>query len=224
MRGNSKGIINKNLIKINGKPLLSYTIKTAINSKLFDEIVVSSDSLKILEASRKLHVKNLIKRPKKLATDFSGKIPAIRHALIETERRLKKKFDFIMDLDVTSPLRSVKDVIKSFNQFIKVKAENLVSVTLSRKNPYFNIVERRNSKIKLVKKSSYNILRRQDSPQTFDLNASIYIWKRDILLKKNNLFQNKTEIYEMSQNKSFDINNKTDLEITNLFLKKGNKL
>ena len=75
MRGNSKGIKNKNFVLINGKPLLYHTISKAIKSKIFNEIVVSSDSKKILSLSKKNGIKNLIKRPKNLANDKSGKIP-----------------------------------------------------------------------------------------------------------------------------------------------------
>mgnify|MGYP006094866181 CR=1 FL=1 len=220
MRGNSKGIKNKNLKTINGKKLLSYTIKAAIDSKIFNEIVVSSDSLKILNASKKLKIKNLVKRPKKLASDSSGKIPAIKHALIQTEKKLKKKFNYIIDLDATSPLRTKKDIIGAFKKFIQKNADNLVSVTESRKNPYFNIVEVKNSRVQLVKKKSQNILRRQDTPKTYDLNASIYIWKREILLKKKTLYQKKTILYEMPQDRSFDLDNRNDLEIVSFYLKK----
>jgi len=220
MRGNSKGIKNKNLIVINGKRLLSYTIKAAIDSKIFDEIVVSSDSAEILHAGKNLKVKNLLKRPKKLASDSSGKIPAIKHALIQTEKKLKKKFNYVIDLDATSPLRTKKDIIGAFKKFIKTKADNLVSVTESRKNPYFNIVELKNSRVQLIKKKSQNVLRRQAAPKTYDLNASIYIWKREVLLKKKTLYQKKTVLYEMPQERSFDLDNKTDLEIIGFYLKK----
>lgn len=220
MRENSKGIKNKNFKSLNGKPLLYYTISKAFKSKLFNEIVVSSDSKKILLLSKKNGIKNLIKRPKNLANDKSGKVPAIKHALLTTQKRLKKKFDYVVDLDVTCPIRSISDIKKSFNKFIKSKSDNLVSVNVSRKNPYFNIIEKKKSRIELVKKISSKVLRRQDAPKTYDLNASIYIWKSSSLVKKPSIFQKKTEIYVMPQSKSFDIDDKIDLKITKLFLKK----
>ena len=119
MRGNSKGVKNKNFRLINGKPLLYYTVIKALKSQLFDEIVVSSDSMKILSLSKKLGINNLIKRPNILATDSSGKIPAIIHALLNTEKKLKKNFNYVVDLDVTAPLRSIDDIRKSLNILIK---------------------------------------------------------------------------------------------------------
>jgi len=220
MRGNSKGVKNKNLKLINGKPLLYYTIIKALKSKLFDEIVVSSDSKKILSLSKKLGIINLINRPNKLATDSSGKIPVIIHALLNTEKKLKKIFKYVVDLDVTAPIRSIKDIKKSLNILIKKKSDNLVTATVSRKSPYFNIIEKKNSQIKLAKKTKNIILRRQDAPITYDLNPSIYMWKCSSLIKNPSIFQKKTEIYLMPQSKSFDIDNDIDLEITKLFLKK----
>jgi len=121
MRGNSKGLVNKNLKLLNGKPLMYYTINQAKKSKIFDEIVVSSDSQKILNKAKNLKIKNLILRPKKLASDTSGKLPAIKHALLKTENKLNKEFDYIIDLDVTSPLRSINDIKKSLALFKKKK-------------------------------------------------------------------------------------------------------
>ena len=81
-------------------------------------------------------------------------------------------------------LRNINDIKKSLALFKKRDADNLFSVNNSKKSPYFNMVENRNSKIRLIKENN-NILRRQDTPKTYDLNASIYIWKRKTLVEKN---------------------------------------
>jgi CMP-N-acetylneuraminic acid synthetase len=119
VRGGSKGLRNKNIKNINGKPLVSYTINQAIRSKIFDNIAISSDSYKILNIAKKFGIKDLIKRPKNLAIDSAPKIPVIKHCLAEMEKRYKKKYDLIVDLDATAPLRKIID-IKKGNQEIKV--------------------------------------------------------------------------------------------------------
>lgn len=220
MRGNSKGLVNKNLKLLNGKPLMYYTINQAKKSKIFDEIVVSSDSQKILNTAKYYKIKNLILRPKKLASDKSGKLPAIKHALLNTEKKLNKMFHYVIDLDVTSPLRNINDIKKSLALFKKRDANNLFSVNNSKKSPYFNMVENRNSKIRLIKESN-NILRRQDTPKTYDLNASIYIWKRKTLVEKKTIFNSKTCIYEMPFIRSIDIDSLDDFKIVNLLIKKN---
>ena len=220
MRANSQNIKNKNLITLNKKPLMSYTIKSAINSKLFDNIVVSSDSKKIQKLSKKFGAEVIFSRPKKLSTNYVPKLSVIKHAVINSEKRYKKKYDYVIDLDVTAPCRDADDIKKAFKKFQKSKKNMLVSVTKSRKNPYFNMLEIKNRNISLVKKTSKQVVARQKSPVVYDMNASIYIWKRDKLLKSRNLLQKSLSIYEMPQEKSMDIDTKLDLRINEFLIKK----
>ena len=99
-RGGSKGLKNKALKKIFNKPLISYTIKQAIKSKTFDEIVLSTDSKKIQRAGKKYGVRSWFLRPKKLSNDNCSKLLAIRHAFTEAEKYFGKKFNYCVDLDV----------------------------------------------------------------------------------------------------------------------------
>ena len=102
-RGGSKGLKNKNIRELHGKPLIAHTIVQAQLTDIFDAISVSSDSKDILNVSSDYGIKNLIKRPYKLATDQASKLSTIRHCLKVTEEITEKKFDVIVDLDVTSP-------------------------------------------------------------------------------------------------------------------------
>ena len=220
MRANSQNIKNKNLIILNRKPLMYYTIKSAINSKLFDNIVVSSDSRKIQKLSKKFGAEVIFSRPKKLSTNYVPKLSVIKHAVKNSEKHYKKKYDYVIDLDVTAPCRDADDIKKAFKKFQKSKKDMLVSVTKSRKNPYFNMLEIKNGNISLVKKTSKQVVARQKSPVVYDMNASIYIWKRDKLLKSRNLLQKSLSIYEMPQEKSMDIDTKLDLRINEFLIKK----
>ena len=146
-------------------------------------------------------------------------------ALLKSEHKFKKKFDVCIDLDITSPLRKINDIKNALNLFFKhKKTEILFSVSKARRNPYFNMVEINNRRISIVKKNRncYPVLRRQDAPNVYDMNASIYIWKRSKLLKSNNLFSKNTNIYEMPQNRSIDIDNHFDLEFIKYILRKRN--
>ena len=222
MRANSQKIKNKNLINLNKKPLMSYTIKSAVNSKLFDNIVVSSDSKKIQRLSKKFGAEVIFSRPKKLSTNYVPKLSVIKHAVMKSEKYYKKKYDYVVDLDVTAPYRDANDIKKAFKKFQKSKKDMLVSVTKSRKNPYFNMLEIKSRRISLVKKASKEIVARQKSPRVYDMNASIYIWKRDKLFKSKNLLQKSLSTYEMSQEKSVDIDTKLDLRINEMLIKKFN--
>ena len=212
MRGNSKGVPNKNLRLLNGKPLMAYTIKAAINSKLFDHVVVSTDSNEIARTAEEFGAEAWFLRPLDLATDHSPKVPAIRHALIESEKYYGSLFQTIVDLDVTSPLRKVEDIINAFQQFQNEKPDVLISVSKARKNPYFNMVEIDKGFVKKVKNKK-NIFRRQDAPKVYEMNASIYIWKREFLLNSNELFTDKMSVYIMPEERSIDIDTEFEWEI-----------
>ena len=211
-RGGSKGLKNKNIKKLEGKKLIHHTIDIARKIKFFNHIVVSSDSPQILKTSRK-KVDFCIKRPKKYSSEYSSKLDAIKHALLSSEKKYSLKFDIIVDLDVTSPLRSINDINKAMSIFLKNNASNLVSGNISRKNPYFNQVMYQNGKLKLVCKFKKKIVRRQDAPKVYDLNASIYIWNRRNILNSSKLISNKTIFFEMPYYRSIDIDDNLDFEI-----------
>lgn len=217
-RGNSKGLKNKNFKLIKNKPLIRFTIDHALKSKIFDKIVVCSDSMKILEYCNKIKNIEILKRPSKLAKDNTPKIPVIRYSLVEMEKKYKKKFDIIIDLDVTAPLRIVSDITSALKQFKNNNNQTLFSACISRRNPYFNAVEIKNRKPKPVKSLMKKIPGRQFAPKVFDMNASIYIWKRKTLLKSNTLFTKNTSIYVMPDERSLDIDNEFDFKIVKQLL------
>ena len=223
MRAGSKGVVNKNLKLINNKPLLYYTINQAKKSKIFTKIVVSTDSNKIAKISKKYGAEVFFKRPKKMSSSTSPKIPVVRHALIKSEKEFDLKFDYIFDLDVTSPLRTVNDLQKAFKLFKKNNSDNLISATNSNKSPYFNQIEFKKSKYDIVKRIKNFPKRRQDSPKVYDMNASIYIWKRNKLLSSDNLFTNKTSLYLMPPERSCDIDTLLDFEFVNYMILKNEK-
>jgi len=220
MRGSSKGVPNKNLKEICGKPLMAYTIEQAIESNLFGHVVVSTDSPEIAETAKSLGAETWFTRPEELATDEAPKIPVIRHALMESEKFYGETFDVIVDLDATSPLRLVEDITTAYRQFIAENADILITASPARKNPYFNMVERVNGRIQKVKKLDKPPVRRQDAPKVYDMNASIYIWKREALIGNDTLFINKTSLYVMPEERSVDIDTKLDWDFVEFILKR----
>lgn len=224
-RKGSSGLKNKNILKINNKKLIEYTIDIAIKSKIFDHIALSSDIKFSEQFKRKYRDIYFYNRPKKLSGPKIGKVEVIRDLLISAENKTKTNFEFIYDLDVTSPLRSLSDIKKSINKFIKNRnSTNLVSVTPAHKNPYFNLLVLKNNKLELLKKTNKNYLSRQTSPKVFEMNASIYIWRRKYLLKTDKIIDRNTIYYEMPRQKSIDIDDKFDFFIVKTLIEKNNKL
>lgn len=111
-RGGSKGLPGKNIKELCGKPLIVYTIETALKSKIFDKVIVSTDSLEIAEIAKKAGAEIPFLRPKELATDTADSMDVLIHAIKFLEEK-GEKFDYIMKLQPTSPLRTEEDIRKS---------------------------------------------------------------------------------------------------------------
>jgi CMP-N,N'-diacetyllegionaminic acid synthase len=222
-RGGSKGVKNKNIKKLHGKPLISYTIEQAIASGLFEHIVISTDSDIIADIAKEYGAEVFFKRSANMANDTAGKLDVIKDAFIRSENYYNKKFDYLIDLDATAPLRNVEDIINSFEQFKKNNNDNLITAMPSRRSPYFNLVEQdKKGKVYLSKKLDNAIVRRQDAPKSYDMNASIYIWKRDVLLNENVLFLENTGLYVMPEERSIDIDTELDYKFVEFLMKENN--
>lgn len=225
-RGGSKGVKNKNITPIAGKPLLAHTIIQALHSKLFDHIVLSTDSEEIAKVGQEWGAEVFFLRDKTMATDDAGKLPTIRDALLRSEAHYQTQFDVIFDLDATSPLRLVDDITQAYKQFVRDDNDILITASPARKNPYFNLVEifeeNGQRRVDLSKRPKEAILRRQDSPQCYDMNASIYIWKRKALLEHQSIFVPNTGLFVMPEERSVDIDTPLDFEFVEFLLSKKN--
>ena len=212
MRGGSTGVKNKNLLKFGKKYLMEFTFNQAKKSKLFNKIVLTSDSKKILNVAKKYNLDFYIQRSKKLSNNTISKIPAIIDATKRTEQYFNLKFDYVFDLDVTSPLRNVLDINLAFQKLKNEKKKNLITASPSRRNPYFNMVEFKKRGLSLSK-SGKNITCRQKAPKVFDMNASIYIWKKKYLFKRPKTVSKNTSLYIMPEERSLDLDTEFDLKI-----------
>ena len=125
-RSGSKRIKNKNIYELNGKPLIQYTIEAAKNSKLLDDVIVSTDSKRIAEIANNFNINDPFLRPKKLSGDKIEMIEVIKHVV---KKKKFKKINLIMLLQPTSPLRTNIDIDKSIKLFSLKRADTLVSVT-----------------------------------------------------------------------------------------------
>jgi len=221
-RGGSKGVKNKNIRPLLGKPLIAHSILQAKEADCFDCIAVSSDSQEILDIAKKWGADYLIKRPDDMASDFSAKLPSIQHCVEETEKIIGYTVDTVVDLDATSPLRSVDDILNSIKMFEKSNnSSNLITASPSRRSPYFNLVELNDDNyVRRSKTLDTAIVRRQDSPKCFDMNASIYIWKRKSFFEKKKVLDDDTILFVMPEERSIDIDSELDFEIVEMLFQK----
>jgi CMP-N,N'-diacetyllegionaminic acid synthase len=217
-RGGSKGVPGKHLREVAGKPLIAHTIEQALKSQTFDAVAVSSDDDAILDAASSFGATHLIKRPPELATDSSAKLPAVRHCVLHVESR-QHKFDVVVDLDATSPLRISEDITSCLALFRTTECSNVITGCVSRRSPYFNMVEvDADGTVHLVKSQTPTPRRRQDTPPTFDMNASIYVWRRDALFDSDDVIRPQTRLYVMPEERSLDIDSELDFEMVSYLM------
>ena len=205
-RGGSVGIKNKNLINFSNKPLLYWTIKQAISSKKVSDVYVSSDSMQILNFSKKLGAIPLL-RPKKIATDMSKSEDAIIHFI----NSLDKNFKNIIFLQATSPLRLKKDIDNAINIFKKKKYDSLFSCSTS--SDWFDVWKTKNDKVLPLTIDYKKKVPRQKVKEKYYLqNGSIYIFNKDKFIKYKNRLFGKIGVYIMKEWQSFQIDEKKQIK------------
>lgn len=221
-RGGSKGIPGKNLKDLNGKPLIDYTLTfiEKLKESLEFDLYFSSDDQQIVNHLIKKGYNVPDIREKKLAKDHTPKIDVIRNALLNAENHFYKSYDYVIDLDVTSPLRNVKDIVEAFAQLKNDQnALNIFSVSRSRKNPYFNMIERKEDGYFKKVISKDEITGRQQTPVVYELNASFYILTKAFLEGDyRKMVTEKSLIYEMPH-LCFDIDEPIDFQLMEAVLK-----
>lgn len=219
-RGGSKGVPHKNIREINGRPLISYTIKEAINSKYIDKLIVSTEDKNIAEISRKYGAEVPFLRPRELALDETPGIDPILHAV----KCLKDKgcnFDYVMCLQCTSPFRKYYQIDESIKSLYDEDADSIVSVCESEITPYW-MKKIKAGKLKNFMDESIFYARRQDIPKTYRLNGAIYLAKTGILLDIKNWYTENTLPYIMDNTSSIDIDNMLDFKFAEFLMKETN--
>ncbi len=211
------GLPGKNIKKLLGKPLINYSIEHAKKSKYIDRVIVSTDDAKIMDIAVVAGAEVPFLRPDEFAGNNASTIDVLLHAIDWIENNEDYDFNILILLHVTTPLRSIEDVDNCIKLLVEKDADNVFSVTEGHKNPYYNMVEVRDQKIRLVKEG--NFVSRQTAPEVFDMNSSIYVWWIDILKESKTLFSDKTHIYKMPRERSVDIDELLDFKIAEMILK-----
>jgi CMP-N-acetylneuraminic acid synthetase len=211
-RAGSVGVPGKNVRQLSGVPLVAHSIRHARASGLFDAVVVSTNDPAVVRIAEQEQVDLIIERPPGLATSIAGKLPAILHAVESAEASLGDRFDVVADLDVTSPLRIPEDVMAAVALLEDDPgAANVITGAPARRSPYFNLVERdAQGGVRLFREADPPLLRRQDAPDCFDMNASIYVWWRATLSAGLPVVNAGTRLHVMPEERSHDVDSELD--------------
>ena len=212
-RGGSVGVPRKNVRTLRGKPLIGWTIEQALAAPSIDEVFVSTEDEEIASVAVEFGATVPYRRPAELAGSSSAKLPVIAH-LVEHLESTGRTIDRIVDLDPTSPLRTVAD-IESAIALLDDDVDVVITGYPSDKNPYFNMVEARpGGTFGLVVES--NAVSRQSAPLVYSMNGSVYVWHRATF--DRGLWNGRSRLYEMPRERSVDIDSELDFKIVELLL------
>jgi N-acylneuraminate cytidylyltransferase/CMP-N,N'-diacetyllegionaminic acid synthase len=209
-RGASRGLPGKNIRELAGHPLIAYTIAVAQRCTFVDRFIVSTDSEEIAAVARRYGAEVPFMRPAELASDSAGKVPAIQHAVREVERGRRAPVDLVVDLDPTSPLRTVDEVRACWELVQTAGTDVVFTVAPADRSPYFNMVEIVDGYARLSKALPVPVLRRQDAPAVYALNASVYAYRRAHLMDDGRVVAPRSRVVVMPTERSRDIDGPLD--------------
>lgn len=216
-RGGSKGLPRKNILPMNGKPLIAWTIEAAKACSSVKDIYVSTDDEEIAKISLKYNAK-IIERPKELASDCSSSAEAVSHAIDALEYK-GVKFDSIVLLQPTSPLRTSTHLEEALKLFFSKKANFVISVFEPSNTPIKSYVEKEDGSMSGLFSDSAPYMRRQDLPRVFQPNGAIYAFSKNEFKKYEQFPKNRVYPYIMPELFSADIDTETDFKLVEKIMK-----
>lgn len=213
-RGGSKGVPGKNVRSIGGKPLLAHTVEHALSWGEADDVIVSTDDDDIATVAREYGAAVPFTRPAHLATDAAQKLPVVQHAVEELEARRDTRYDLVVDLDPTVPLRRVADIEDAVALARSAGTDNVQTATESERNPYYNMFELDDDGYAhLSKRPDERVVRRQDAPAVYSLNGAVAVYDRDGLLDAETILFGRMRLSLMPPRRSVAIDRPFDVTV-----------
>lgn len=217
-RSGSKGLVNKNVKPLLGKPLLAYSVEAAIQSKIFDEIIVSTDSQEYANIAKSYGASVPFMRDEELSNDYASSWDVVKDILHRYEN-VGEFFDTVCLLQPTSPLRDSDHIRSAYDMLNHKKAESIISVTEMEHSPQWtNTLPNDLSMEGFIKSDIYNRNRQSLEPY-YRLNGALYIVKTAHLLQNDSIYGKKSFAYIMAADKSIDIDTLSDFIIAEAYLK-----
>ena len=208
-RSGSKGLVDKNIKLLNGKPLIAYSIEAALQSGVFDTVMVSTDSEKYAEIARNYGAQVPFLRSAETSSDTASSWDAVAE-VIENYRKLGNIFDTFMLLQPTSPLRTAENIREAYDEMAQKDANSIISLCEVDHSPLqCNTLPENLSLDGFIRKESKG-KRRQDMPTYYRFNGAIYLSKVDFFMQDHDIYREKCFAYVMSKHDSIDIDDEFD--------------
>ena len=219
-RSGSKGVKDKNIRPLNGVPLIGYAIKAALDSKMFDTVMVSTDSVRYQEVAIQLGAECPFLRSEATSSDKASSWDAVKE-VIANYHELGKEFDSLTLLQPTSPMRKAEDIVGAFELFNEKNANAVVSVCEMEHSPLWsNTLEDDLSMVHFYRKGGADS-NRQMLKTFYRLNGAIYLMKTECLQEIDKLYANRCYAFVMPQERSVDIDTELDFHLADFLMKEG---
>lgn len=220
-RSGSKGLKDKNIKELNGKPLIAYSIEAALEADIFDEIMVSTDSEKYAQIARQYGAQVPFLRSDDLATDLTDSWEVVENVL-NNYIAIGKKFDTVTLLQPTSPLRTDNEIREAMNLFINNQADSVVSITAIEHPIQWSLSLEDNKRIHF-REPENSTKRRQELKMFYRENGAIYIVMANKILHGQSIYSGRCLGYAMQSDKSIDIDSKMDFRLAEVYLNQWGK-
>jgi CMP-N-acetylneuraminic acid synthetase len=220
-RGGSKGLPDKNIRPLLGKPLIAWSIEQARAVKCVNRVIVSTDSDEIAAVARQFGAEVPFIRPAELASDDAPEWLAWRHALSFLQKNEGGLPDAMISIPATAPLRLPLDLKNCLNEFAKGDADVIITVSDAHRNPWFNMVkENSDGSVGLVIEPISKIMRRQDAPTVFDITTVAFVARPQFVMQQIGAFSGRVRAVKIPIERSIDIDTLFDFELAEFFLKR----
>lgn len=221
-RGGSKGVPDKNIRPLLGKPLIAYSIETALAARdLFHRVIVSTDSAKIADIARELGADVPFLRPAELADDRAPMAPALKHAVETVEMMDGVTIGWVCLLQPTAPLRVEQDIREAMRLALEGETDSVISVVRVYSTHPVLMKKIENGRLVPFCVEEKEGTRRQDyNPPAYMRNGAIYITRRDALVKTGSIWGKSIRPYVMPDERSSDINNEADFELVEILMRR----
>ncbi len=220
-RGGSKGVPRKNIRLLADKPLIGYSIETALSSDLIDRVIVSTDDEEIADVARTFGAEVPFMRPPELAQDDTPEWLAWQHA-IRTLDMDGKEIDSFVCIPPTSPMRALEDIDACIQLLINSDADIVLTATPARRSPHFNmIVINEDHSARLVIPPEKRIYRRQSAPMVYDITTIAYAARPEFVLNSSSIFDGNVKSVVVPEERAIDIDTELDFQFAEFLLEKS---
>lgn len=222
-RGGSKGIPRKNLALCGGKPLVAWSITAALNSRLVDRLVVSTDDAEIAETARQYGAEVPFLRPAEIAGDASPHVLAVQHAVGRMQELTGESYAYTVLIQPTSPLILAEDIDSAIELALRQQADSVITVHDAKEHPYYTRVFGKDGCLDYMMPEGLSVGYRQDLPAAYAQSGAVFVMRTAVMFTRNVLETERPHAYVIPPERALDIDDPWDLYLADLILSDRNQ-